>query len=58
MWRKYECWPCSCYWPLESWSTGKFTKEEILKIMSEEKISDYDYSENDKKEIIDFILLN
>jgi len=38
------------------WYYGKFTKEEIYKIMSEEKISDYDYSENDKKEILEFIL--
>lgn len=56
LWRKYDCWHCSCYWPLENWYSWKFTKEEIYKIMEAEKISNYDYSESDKKEILEFIL--
>lgn len=57
LWRKYELWHCSCNWPLENWYSWKFTKNDILLLMESEPTW-YDYSEEDKKLIIDFILNN
>lgn len=34
-WYKWDCWHCSCYWPLERWESGIFTQDEIEKLMEE-----------------------
>lgn len=53
-WYKWDCWHCSCYWPLEHGYTWRFTKKEIIKLIHAE-IGHNNIDSEDEIAMVDFV---